>query len=243
MKIRLMRSTAAALVGAMLLSGCVTTSGGTPSRPLTPQEQALREQSKAYDGTRLEGAALGCVSGALVGILVGASTSGKKGALVGGAAGCAAGGIGGYAWGSYVADKQKQFATAEQQYGSMLDDARAENTRLNGFVDASRKVMADDSARLEQINGQLASGKINLEKAKSEVAIIDENTAEVESSITGLKKREKELLDIRTNAKSLGNPAERQQMDGEIGTLQRQIALLQGDLDTLVQHRKVSRVG
>lgn len=241
-----LRPIAALLAGAMLVSACTTT-GGTPvpDRPLTPQEQAMRARAKAYESTKLEGALLGCLLGGGLGLLTGMAMSDNtgKGAATGALAGCAAGGLGGFAYGSYIAEKQEQYATAELQYASMLEDARIENERLSGFVDISRQVMADDVARLDEINERLATGTISLENARQEVAVIDQNRAQIESSLEGLKEKEAELLEIRAQAASLGTMAQRAQMDTEIEVLQRQIGTLQEDLAVLVERRKVSRVG
>ena len=113
---------------------------------------------------------LGCLAGGGVGAGVGAvGSKNKKGqnALLGAALGCAIGGVVGGGAGAYIADKQEQFATKEQQLDSMIADVRGENQKLSQLISNTQMVIADDKARMDQIDQQLASGKITMDQCRA----------------------------------------------------------------------------
>ncbi len=232
---KLVRTTALVVSATFLLTACATTSLPT-DRPLTPQEQAMREQAKNYNETVAEGA----VVGALLGGLLVAGLGGKPKDIV---AGAAAGGAMGFVAGNYVADKKRQYASAEAQYNSMIGDVEAENARMAAFADASRQVIADDLKTLEAVDAQVAAGTLSQADAKRQLAVLDSNREVMTKTLAGLQKKQKEFEEVREAAKSLGNTQQQQRMDGEIEKMRIQITKLEAELGQLVSRRKVSRVG
>ncbi|WP_162305987.1 glycine zipper 2TM domain-containing protein [Oleisolibacter albus] len=229
------RAIATAVTASFLLTACATTSGD-PGRPLTPQEQALREQAKNYESTVVEGALLGALAG---GLIAAASGGNKKDVAIGVAAGAGVGAVAG----NYIAKKKQQYATAEAQYNSMIADVQTENARLADLSDNARQVIASDMKEMERIDGQIAAGTLSVADAKRQMAAVDSNRKVLLATLDGLKKKEEDLQEIQKQAAALGNKAQQQQMDKEMQALRTQIAALQGEVDTLVQRRKVSRVG
>lgn len=235
---RSFRLVALSIASSILLSGCVTT-GTTPGaadRPLTPAEQKLREQADTYNQTILQGALLGCAVGAGAGAL---ATKNKGAGLLGG---CLAGALVGGTAASYIADKQEQYATREQQLDSMIADVHGENERLAGLVGTAQQVIADDKAKIEAIDSELAANKITLDQAKTRMAAVDDNRAYLDNTLKELNKRKQTYADAAAKMQT-GDKKRNQAMKDEVTQLERQIAQLQTERDALVQRRTISRVG
>jgi archaellum component FlaC len=243
---KIAKAVAVSLSASILLSACQTTGGGG-ERPLTASEQRMREQAATYNQTVLEGALLGCLGGGLGGAGIGGATGGKdkkgKNALLGAAVGCAVGGAIGGGVGAYVADKQEKFATKEQQLDAMIGDVRGENQRLSGLISSTQQVIADDKARMDQIDQQLASGKITMEQAKKQIASVDDNRAYLDNTIKELRKRKDTYAEAAKQTTNGASKAKADAMNQEIATLEKQISQLEAERNSLVQRRTVSRVG
>lgn len=227
----------------LLLSACQTM--GADGRPLTPAEQRMREQADTYNQTIFEGALTGCGAGLLAGMLLGATTKKNKGqnVLAGAAIGCVAGAAIGGGVGAYVADKQEKYATKEQQLDSMIADVRVDNQRLAGLITATEQVIADDKTRMDQIDHDLAAGKITMEQAKQKMAAVDDNRAYLDNTLAELNKRKDTYLAAAQETAAGASKTKAAAMNAEIATLQKQIAQLESDRDSLAKRRTVSRVG
>lgn len=226
---------AASLAACVLLSGCVTTAGD-PSQ-MTPAERKMREQADTYNQTVLEGLLTGCAAGGAIGAVSRSKNRGQN-ALIG----CGIGAVLGAGAGAYVADKQEQYASKEEQLDAMIADVRKENERLAGLITTTQQVIADDKARIEQIDKDLAAGKITMDQAKAKMASVDDNTRYLDNTLKELRKRRQTYVDAAAQTKSK-NTTQNQAMTEEITKLEGQIAQLQSERDALVQRRTVSRVG
>lgn len=237
------RAVALSLSACVLLSACQTTGAG--DRPLTASEQRMREQAATYNQTIFEGALTGCAIGGLGGLLAGASKGKNKGRniLVDSAIGCAVGGVIGGGVGAYVADKQEKYASKEQQLDAMISDVRDENQRLSSLIASTQQVIADDKARMDQIDRNLAAGKLTMEQAKKQMASVDDNRAYLDNTIKELHKRKDTYAEAAKQTASGANKAKADAMNQEISTLEKQIAQLESERNSLVQRRTVSRVG
>lgn len=236
------KAVALSLSVSLLLSACQTT--GANDRPLTPAEQRMREQADTYNQTIFEGAAAGCAAGILAGILIGAAGGGKKNTMLAdGAIGCVAGAAIGGGVGAYVADKQEKYATKEEQLDAMIADVKGENQRLAGLVTATQQVIVADKARLDQIDKDLAAGKITMAQAKEKIAAVDDNKAYLDNTIAELRKRQTNYADAASQTARGAPKSKVRAMNEEINTLEKQIAQLEAERDSLARRRTVSRVG
>jgi outer membrane lipoprotein SlyB len=227
--------TAAAIILALAVSGCAQTQHSS-GRPFTPEEQRLRQQASVYNQTVLEGCAVGIGVGALAGYLAGGNlTSTAVGAGAGAAIGCGAG------W--YIANLQEGHAGKEQQLDAMITDVRADNERMAGLVVSARQVIAKDKAKIDQIDRDLASGKMSMEMARAEMASVDDNQRYLESTLANVRLRQNDWKEVAKEARKEGDPAKVAEIDREMKKLETQISSLESELDTLVQRRTVSRVG
>jgi uncharacterized protein YcfJ len=227
---------ALALSMAMVLATACAT---TDDQNLSPAEKKMHEQAATFNQTVAEGALVGCVAGTLLGILASSRNNRGQGAVVGCAAGAAVGGATGYA----VASQQESYANEEERLNAKTEEVKADNQRLAGLIDSSRQVIASDKATIENLDKQIAAGKITSDKAKVELAKVDNNIKYLTQTVANLKKRQEEYQTARDQSAQGAGPKATAAMDAEIGTLKTQIASLEKDLDGLMARRKISRVG
>lgn len=129
-----------------------TAASGVAEADLSPAEQRMRQQSRAFQRTVWEGALIGAGAGALWGALAGDDT---KGILTKTAIGGAVGGLAG----AYVASKQKEFASAEDQLDSMIADVRQSNREAESLIASIREVIAEDRRRLAAVEQRHRAGQ------------------------------------------------------------------------------------
>jgi hypothetical protein len=119
---------------------------------LSPQEQKLREQGRNFDRTVWEGVLIGAVAGSVIGTLVGGDEeSAAGGAIVGGGIGALVG--------IYVAEKQKRYASTEDQLDSMIADVRTSNVNTQALIADAKIVLEEDRRRLRALQAQERKGK------------------------------------------------------------------------------------
>lgn len=219
-------STVSLLSFALLAAGCATgpeqTAGGPP---LTPDEQRLRQQADAYNETVIEGAIVGALVGALAGALIGGDA---RGAAIGA--------------GAYLGQKQRQYSNEEQRLESITADVQADNERTANILASARKVISADKEKIKRIDQQLASGQIDLAQARDQMKTVDDNKAYLESTIANLKTKREQWWQVANQSRAQGNPKQVAEMETEIKKMERQIAALESELDSLVERRRISRV-
>ena len=240
------RLLAGALAGTMLLTSCAKppppqpAAAVEPGRPLTADEERMRQQADDYNRTIAEGIAVGAAGGAAAGALAGlAACRGKLDCmLIGMAIGAVLGaGLGGYG-GKYYADKKERFANEEQRLEVMAADFRANNQRLEQEIANTRAVVLDNKKRLDRVNKDLAAQRISRSEAQKELATIDSNRAVLHGRVQELKKLRNDFREVAQQARadSANNPRV-VQMDNEINGMERQITVLQNELDALTARR------
>jgi hypothetical protein len=125
---------------------------GVDDAALSPAERRMRQQSRAFQRTVWEGALIGAGAGALWGALAGDDT---KGILTKTAIGGAVGGLAG----AYVATKQKEFASAEDQLDAMIADVQQSNREAEALIASIRTVVAEDRRRLAAVEQRHRAGQ------------------------------------------------------------------------------------
>ena len=243
------RAMAAVVAGAMLLTSCAGTGGGAqfsdPGRPLTPAEMRMRQQANDFDRTLAEGIAVGAIGGAAAGAGIGALAGGDNrgtSALIGAGIGAVLGSLAGYTAGSYYAKKKGQYTNQEQLLDSMIADARADTQKAEAQFRDSQTIAAVDKRKLDQIKRDLAAKRISQDQAQKELAAIDSNRQVLQASIANLTERRDEWRQAAREARSDANNPRIAQLDHEIDKLDKQIALMQSELDA-VNARRLTVVG
>lgn len=202
------------LISALATAGCVTpgdiqgvagglipsvgSSSQTPNASasasdasLTPAERRMREQSRAFEKTVWEGVLVGGGAGAVAGGIYGAMHGGRaedvlKGAAIGGAVGAAAGGLAG----AYVAEKQKQYASKEDQLDAMIADVRKSNDATQALITSVRQVIAEDKRRLAAVRKQVSKGKATQTELAATRRRITDNQAVIAQASAGAKEKQ-----------------------------------------------------
>lgn len=189
------------------------------TQPLTPAEERMRQQSQAFQKTVWEGALIGAGAGTLLGVLRHDSAQEVlTKALIGGA-------VGGLA-GAYVAHKQKQFSSKEDQLDSMIADVRKTNQETEALIASVRQVIAEDKKELASVQKRLRGGQATpaeMEAARRRAA---DNQAVVAQANKGAREKQ-----------TMFQGAERQFRQDNPGTdtgrMQRELDAYNGNLKTL----------
>ena len=150
----------------------------TSSASLTPSEQRLREQSRVFQKTVWEGALIGAGAGTVYGVIRGEKgTDLLRDALIGGA-------VGGLA-GAYVAHKQEQYSSKEDQLDSMIADVRKSNQETVELIASVRQVIAEDKKRLAAVEQQVRKGQATQADLDGTRRRIADNQAVITKARTG----------------------------------------------------------
>jgi hypothetical protein len=233
----------AVAVSAILCTSCTTpgdTVGGTPGwirdltgggasaqqsevadADLTPAERQMRQQSKAFQKTVWEGVLLGAAAGAAWGLIRGDSGSQVlTKALIGGA-------VGGLA-GAYIGQKQKQYASKEDQLNSMIVDVRQSNKETEDLIASVRTVIAEDKKRLASVQSQVKKGKATEAELAATRKRIESNQAVVAEASKGARQKY-DMFQGAEKEFSKQNPGtDTGKLQKELGTYNKQIATLDG---------------
>jgi hypothetical protein len=247
----LVRTAAAALTAVALLTlGCVTTGTGVgglsmPATPswlggsgagastdsaapsdLTPAERRMREQSKAFQRTVWEGALIGAGAGALWGVIQRDDTKDVlKKALIGGA-------VGGLA-GAYIAHKQKQYSSKEDQLNSMITDVRESNQQTKELISSTREVIAEDKRRLAAVEKRYKAGQATEVELKATRARITENKAVIAQATQGAREKSSMFEGAERTYRQQNPETDTKTLQSEINAFNQQIETLDGLADTI----------
>lgn len=148
--------------------------------PQSASEQALREQARKFDRTVWEGALIGAVLGTAIGAAAGGDAESAAGGAIAGAA------LGALA-GMYIANKQKQYSSREDQLDSMVSDVRASNRETQALIADARAVLAEDKRRLAQVQARYAQGKATETELKQEQGRVWGNRKVAEKAAQGAR--------------------------------------------------------
>ncbi|WP_295458263.1 hypothetical protein [uncultured Thiodictyon sp.] len=242
-----------ALMGALTSTGCVTPGNiqgmagtlpgwipdaGSSSQTsaqaasdasLTPAERRMREQSNAFQKTVWEGvlvgAGTGSVAGGLYGIIRGERAENVlKDAAIGAAAGAAAGGIAG----TYVAHKQQQYASKEDQLDAMIADVRKSNEETQSLIASVRQVIAEDKRRLAAVQKQVRLGKATAAELSTTRRHIADNQAVVVRASSGAREKQTMFQEAERQYRQSHPGTDTARMQRELDTYNKNIKTLDG---------------
>lgn len=231
-------------VAAVLMGGCVSTgdrvgesvSGGAswmsgltgrastdagPASSLTPAEQRMREQSRAFQKTVWEGVLIGAGAGALWGIVQGKDTEGiLKRALIGGA-------VGGLA-GAYVANKQKRYSDKEDQLDSMTADVHKSNKETEDLIASARQVMAEDKRRLASVESRYKAGQASEADINDTRRRVSDNKAVVAQATKGAREKYSMFEGAEREYRQQNPGTDTKRLQSELQAYDQQIETLDG---------------
>jgi hypothetical protein len=206
---------------AVLGGGSTGTEYAGGDAELTPAERRMREQSRNFDKTVWQGALIGATGGALVGWLTGGDT---KDVLKGAAIGAVVGG----AAGAYVAHKQKEYSTREDQLDSMIADVRQTNRETEEYIETVRVVVAEDKRRLAAAETKYRKGSITQEELAKEKAGVAQNRNIVKDSVSGAREKADMFEGAERQFAEQNPDVQTRELERELETFNRQINTLDG---------------
>jgi uncharacterized membrane protein len=242
------------ILSALLCVGCVTpgeslsgsvasasnwvrgsTAGGTTpgqdggqdlALTLTPAEQRMRDQSRAFQKTVWEGVLIGASAGALWGVIKGDDAGDVlKKALIGGA-------VGGLA-GAYVAHKQKEYAGKEDQLDSIVADVRESNKQTEELIVSVRQVIAEDKRRLASVQKRQNAGQATQAELESTRRRVSENKAVVVQASKGAREKYSMFDGAEREYRQQNPGTDTARLQSELNAYNRQIETLDGLADTI----------
>ena len=217
------RATAAVAALSMFLGACEMPAEQDNPATLTAAERDLRtktEDQRKVDST-VTGAAGGAVAGALVGYLIG----GWSGAIAGAAAGGVAGGAVGYGYGSYMNARAREYSSTEARAAAVTKSADETLTYYNQVNASARTILAEQEAKVAQLNDAYKSRAINKEQFQAQLASADNNEASLKQQLTGI---DAQLNSMKTDPQAA-------QLSQQIQQLQQQRDSLKDTYDRLLQ--------
>jgi uncharacterized membrane protein len=186
---------------------------------LTAAERRLRRQSRAFQRTVWEGALIGAGAGALWGTLAGDDA---KGILTKTAIGGAVGGLAG----AYVASKQREFASAEDQLDSMIADVRQSNRDAEALIVSIREVLVEDRRRLAAAERRYRAGQVT----EAELAAIRRSAAAnrviVQDAATGAREQHAMFSKAEQSYRADNPNADTAELNRELSVYRAQIETL-----------------
>lgn len=159
------RAVAAALALALALPGCAG-GAGVNEPGLTPQQQALRQQSANWNRTVAEGAVLAGVAGAVAGALL----AGPNNRAGGAAAGAGLGALIGALAGTQVAGVQGRQASGAQNAQERLASAQQSAQQLEQTADTAERTAGENRTRLAQLDRQYRAGQVTAAQYRQQAA-------------------------------------------------------------------------
>jgi hypothetical protein len=209
-------------VGGRLSIGGLTIGGGDNygyKGTLSESEERLREQGRRFDKTVWQGALIGAVAGTLIGAAAGGDAEDALGGAIVGA------GIGALA-GMYVAHKQKQFASAEDQLDSIIEDVQASNRETQALIESAESVLDEDRRRLSAIEARYRQGQVAEDELVRERSRAWANRKVVEQAALGAGDQYRMFEGAQRNF-TKQNPGAR------TGTLEQELVAYRRNLDVL----------
>lgn len=178
------RAVAAAMALALALPGCADMGLNGTGAPLTPQQQALRQQQQNWNQTVATGAILTSALGAGLGALAGGSGNRGRGAVIGGLAGL----LTGLVAGSVVANSNQRQAQSAQTAEERLASAQQAAQQLEQTANAAEQTATDNRARLAQLDRQYRAGQVTAAQYRAEAATMREDVQVMRKAVTDADK-------------------------------------------------------
>lgn len=191
---RKLRPTAIALSLVVLLSACQS-GAGSNGAPLTPQQQALRDQSTRWYETVGTGALVGAAAGAGVGAAVSGGNRGQ-GALIGAGVGL----IGGLVAGSVIANRNLGYENREASASQRIQSAQQVAANLDQLAATSETVTAQNRRKLVELDREYRAKQITAAQYRGETEAMRQDLDVMRKNASDARQARQGLVD---NAKDV----------------------------------------
>jgi prefoldin subunit 5 len=205
MKLHLLRIISVGVI-VFLLSGCATMS------------DSMRTKS---EGTGL-GVLVGAAAGGAIGFLVG----GKEGAALGAGIGAGVGALGGYWWGSTVAERKAEYATAEDMLDGEISVVAGYNSKIKNYNDQQTAQITQMHQEVDNIRSQYRAGNVQMSTLQTKQKEINKLCGEGDECKNQMTKELAALQDYHKSLNGTLDSHKIAQLGQEIDTLKKNISML-----------------
>jgi hypothetical protein len=203
--------------GGFVTGGSASTYGYKGKR--SASEEELREQGRKFDKTVWQGVLIGAVAGTVIGAIAGGDAQAAVGgAIIGGSIGALAG--------MYVANKQKLYASAEDQLESMTLDIHASNQDAEALIADANTVLTEDQRRLAVIDARLRAGQATESELTQTRARAWDNRKVVEAAAVGARDKYQLFVGAKRGFLEKNPATSAQSLDEELSAYRRNIDAL-----------------
>lgn len=227
-----------AVAGALLLTGCASTgstllgSNQNADPRLTQGNDARFFSKSGYQA---------CAAGAAVGV-AGCLLSGNQKASCLVAAGLTACGVA--MGGNYYLDQRRaEYASTTERLAVMSQDIQADTRKVVARTETARRVMADDRARIERLQQEMAEQRVDQAEAKRELAAIDNNIDILRRDLGNMQNTVAEYEEVAQLERQEASPQEIAGVEQEIEVMNKQVLALQQEVDDLYNMRSAITLG
>lgn len=236
----------AVLSATLVLTGCQTAgdSGQTTlfggSEPLTPAEQAMREDADVFNETVFGGAATGAALGGVfcaMSLLLGSNKNGIATCAAAIGVGAAIGAVDGY----MVATRQEAARRQVREIDLVTQDIEQSNARLRKLVASSQKVVEQNRERINEVKIKVAQNQARAEELTREQARLDDNIAVMSDTLENLRDERDGYVEVAGELASEGQDTSR--LREQVREMNRQIEALESERDTLENINRASKIG
>src|SRR5690554_111453 len=225
---------------ALFLSGCASTGSSMLSGNQSAADPRLTQGNDAQFFSKSGYQA--CAAGAAVGIAgcMLSGTSNRTACMI--TAGIGACGV---AMGAnyYLDQRRSEYASTTERLEVMSQDIQKDTQRVIARTETARQVMADDRARIERLETEIAEQRIDQEAAERELAAIDSNISILRRDLGNMQRSVTEYEEVAESEREVASPAEIAKVEQEIKVMNQQVAALQQEVDDLYGMRSAITLG
>lgn len=238
------------IAAAIALAGCAQNADGQrqglfdfPSSGgdgnLSEEERQLREDAEVFNETVAGGAVTHgllfgglCVAAALLG---GNDNMGQCAVMAG--IGAAYGAVDGY----LVAKRQEAARQQVREIDLVTEEIQEKNVSLRKLVETSRKVVAENRERLQDVRLKVAKNEVREEMLEEERRRLQSNVDVMNGTIAQLEKERDNYYQVAEQLE--GDGRDTRQLEAEIRDMNQQIVALERERDALEEIDRAVRIG
>lgn len=183
-----------------------------------------------------------CAAGAAVGIAgcILSGTSDRTTCMV--AAGITACGV---AMGAnyYLDQRRSEYASTTERLDVMSQEIQKDTQKVAARTETARQVMADDRARIERLELEMAEQRVDQAAAERELAGIDSNIGILRRDLGNMQSKVTEYEKVAELERQEASPQEFDKIEQEINVMNKQVLALQQEVDNLYSMRSAITLG
>lgn len=227
-----------AVASALFLTGCASTG----SSMLGADQNADSRLTQGNDARFFSKSGYqACAAGAAVGV-AGCLLSGNQKASCMISAGLTACGV---AMGAnyYLDQRREEYASTTERLEVMSQDIQEDTQKVVARTETARQVMADDRARIERLEQEMAEQRVDQAEAQRELAAIDNNISILRRDLGNMQRTVTEYEEVAELERQEASPQEIAKVEQEIEVMNKQVLALQQEVDDLYNMRSAITLG